>query len=358
MSFIRKISLTQFRNYQQASFDFAAPIISITGLNGVGKTNLLDAVYYLCYTKSYFTGYQHQLVKQGCDGFRIEGVFVENDVPQKLTCKWKGGKKELLENDVLCEKITSYVGKHAAVMIAPDDIALINEGSEIRRKWMDGILAQTDRVYFESLLQYQQTLAQRNAWLKMNAAKPQQDFTMVDFYDQLLVQHGQIIFSKRQLFIQEFIPLLQEYYQRLSNGTELANINYQSALQEQPLQQWLKKTLSYDMQLQRTTKGVHRDSLELLLNELPLRQFGSQGQKKSFVFALKLAQFVYHQTKMHNTPVLLLDDIFEKLDKERLQQLWNIVQSFENKQVLITDTDVKRLENRIGNQQNVEHILL
>lgn len=345
MSLIKKISLTQFRNYQQASFEFSAPIVSITGLNGVGKTNLLDAIYYLCYTKSYFTGYQHQLVKHGCDGFRIEGFFEEEDITQKVTCKWKTGKKELFENDVLTEKITDYVGKHTAVMIAPDDIALINEGSEIRRKWLDGILSQVDKQYFESLLQYQQALTQRNAWLKMNAVKAQHDFTILEFYDQQLSQYGTYLFAKRNQFLQEFVDVLKEYYMLLSDGREDIAFTYKSDLHAATLPQLLKKSLHNDLQLQRTLKGVHKDEIDFLLNGRLIKLFGSQGQKKSYLFALKLAQFNYLQNQLKSTPVLLLDDIFDKLDKGRLRALQQIISSENYKQVIMTDTENRKFSD-------------
>lgn len=321
----------------------------------MGKTNLLEAVYYLCYTKSYFTSYQQQLVKHGCDGFRIEGMFEENCKKQNVVCKWKAGKKELFENEAPIEKITDYVGKHTAVMIAPDDIEIINEGSEIRRKWIDGILAQTDKHYFESLLQYQQALQQRNAWLKMNVQKPQHDFTMLEFYDELLVKHGTYLFERRLRFIDEFVVFLKEYYTVLSGGKEALALIYKSDLQSRSLSELLKKGLYHDLQMQRTLRGIHKDDIEFSLNSRLIKQYGSQGQKKSYLFALKLAQFQYLKVQLASAPVLLLDDIFEKLDPNRLASLQEIISGAEYKQVLVTDT-----ENRafFGGNKSMQTILL
>ncbi|HTN45112.1 MAG TPA: DNA replication and repair protein RecF [Flavipsychrobacter sp.] len=358
MSALEKITLTQFRNYQYASFEFDAPIICITGLNGVGKTNLLDAIYYLCYTKSYFTGYQQYLSKLGCDGFRLEGVFAGLNGTESVSCKWQNGKKEIFQNDVLCENVKDYIGKHTAVMIAPDDVEIINEGSEVRRKWVDGILAQTDKVYFDCLLKYQQVLAQRNAWLKMNAVKAQHDFSLMDFYDSILAETGTYIHQARKTFIEKFITHLVAYYEKLSGGVEQITIRYHSEVHQTPLAGLLKNSLSNDLALQRTLKGVHKDDFEFVLNGRLIRQFGSQGQKKTYLFALKLAQYRFLQTILGLSPVLLLDDIFEKLDNERLAALLSIIEHEDIGQVFLTDIDAERIKKNLKSVGDITNILL
>lgn len=358
LSTIKKISLTQFRNYTSAIFDLSAPVVSITGLNGVGKTNLLDAVYYLCYTKSYFTGYQQQLARHGTEGFRIEGVFKEDQVQETISCKWQSGKKEILQNGVLCENVKDYIGRHTAVMVAPDDMQLINEGSEVRRKWIDGILGQCDKQYLESLIQYQQVLSQRNAWLKMNALKAQPDFTLIDFYDKVLADHGTYIHQQRSRFITAFKPLLSRFYEKLSGNKEEIYLYYRTEADEKTLVTLLKESLGNDIRMQRTLKGIHKDDLDFHLNGKMIRQFGSQGQKKSYLFALKLAQWSYLQTLLGKTPVLLLDDIFEKLDYKRLEALWSIIKEENFEQVIFTDTERDRADMIVDDQSLVQNILL
>lgn len=358
MSFIKKISLTQFRNYPQANFHLDAPLVCIAGLNGVGKTNLLDAVYFLCYTKSYFTSFSQQLVQLGADGFRVEGWFQNNTLEEQLSCKWKNGKKELFLNESSCDSIKQYIGRQSAVMVAPDDIALINEGSEIRRKWVDSILAQTNTEYFDQLLKYQQTLAQRNAWLKANAVKPFSDFNILDYYDSILNETGSYIFKLRSQFIIGFSHQVSEFYRKVSNAKEEVIIQYVSSLHEKPLAQLLKDSMPNDFMTQRTLKGIHKDEFEFYFNGVLIKPLGSQGQKKSYLLALKLAQYQYLKLSMGHSPILLLDDIFEKLDGQRLASLWEIVLSNDFGQVLMTDTESDRLKRILGIDFTIENILL
>lgn len=315
---------------------------------------MLDAVYYLCYTKSYFTGVQQSSVQQGTDGFRVHGAF-ENE---EIVCKWKDGKKELTANDVPYDKVTDHIGKYAAVMIAPDDLELINGGSEQRRKWVDSILCQTDREYLEKLLQYQRVLQQRNAWLKKEAQKPTNDFTELEFYNGKLVQNGTYIFQQRELFLTRLMPLLEQYYSTLSQGKEQPVVTYNSHLQQSEMKQLLDKNLSNDLQMQRTLKGIHKDDWDFGLNDMPLKQFASQGQKKSFLFALKLAQYSYLEKEQGSLPMLLLDDIFEKLDDNRIKALMNIIRSADFGQVFLTDTDKERVSQAFGDAADIGFIEL
>ena len=344
MNRLLSVSVTQFRNYGSAAFSFPQNITCITGPNGSGKTALLDAIYYLCYTKSYFTAQQQYSVQNGTDGFRIEGTF-ENAV---ITVKWKGGKKEVSAGGVLYDRIADHIGRYAAVMIAPDDMALINEGSEGRRKWIDSILSQTDRDYLDSLMQYTQVLQQRNAWLKMQATQPDNTGHALDYYNSRLVQTGAFIYARRLKFLGEFQHLLQRFYKMLSGEAEAISIQYTSDLHERGLQEWLASTLQYDLRMQRTTRGVHKDELVLLLNENPLRSYGSQGQKKSFLFAMKLAQYAYLSNQLAFLPILLLDDIFEKLDQHRMEALLRIIQGPQFGQVILTDTHAERVRAAFG----------
>lgn len=348
MNPLLKISLTQFRNYPFASYAFLQKITCITGPNGSGKTNLLDAVYYLCYTKSYFSSQQQHTAQTGTDGFRVEGAFQQKENIETIACKWKGGKKEIAANGADYDRPADHIGKYAAVMIAPDDMVLINDGSEGRRKWMDGILGQTDRQYLDALLQYSRVLLQRNGWLKLEAQSPSTNSHALDYYNAQLVNAGTYLYHRRNRFLKAFIPLLNNYYHALSGGREEIAILYQSDLHEHPLEFWLRENLQYDLRLQRTQRGAHKDDLQFTLAGLPLKQYGSQGQKKSFLFALKLAQYAYLSSSMGHQPILLLDDIFEKLDQERMEALLRIIGNKEFGQVILTDTHAERVQQAFG----------
>lgn len=358
MNSLLKISLTQFRNYSFASFAFLQKITCITGANGSGKTNLLDAVYYLCYTKSYFTARQQHTAQTGTDGFRVEGRFSTREAAETITCKWKGGKKEIAADQVEYDRPADHIGKYAAVMIAPDDMELINEGSELRRKWVDGILGQTDRQYLEALLQYSRVLLQRNAWLKMEAVQPSLNSHALDYYNQELAHSGKYLYQRRSEFLTRFVPLLNSYYKELSGGREAIAIQYTSDLHEHPLDYWLRANLQHDLRLQRTQRGIHKDDLHFTIANMPLKQYGSQGQKKSFLFALKLAQYTYLSKHMGRHPILLLDDIFEKLDQERMEALLRIIRRPDFGQVILTDTHAARVQEAFGTKVAIGFISL
>lgn len=354
MNTLLKISLTQFRNYSAAQCSFPHQITCITGANGTGKTNLLDAVYYLCYTKSYFSAQQQHAVQAGADGFRVEGIFTNTTgEEERIACKWQNGKKEVTADGVVYEKVTDHIGKYAAVMIAPDDMELVNEGSELRRKWMDSILSQVDKTYFHRLLQYQRVLLQRNSWLKMEAVRPSANSHALDYYDQQLAHSGTYIYEQRSRFIRDFLPLLDEFYHRLSSGKEVISLAYVSDAQERPLVTWLGQSLQHDLRLQRTTRGIHKDELRFMIGEFPLKQFGSQGQKKSFLFALKLAQYRYLAQQQGHLPILLLDDIFEKLDQQRMEALLRTIQQEGFGQVILTDTHAERVQGAFGPETTI-----
>ncbi|MES2702369.1 MAG: DNA replication and repair protein RecF [Bacteroidota bacterium] len=358
MNSINKISLLQFRNYSSANYEFPTPVTCITGPNGSGKTNLLDAVYYLCYTKSYFSAYQQNSVQNGLDGFRVTGSFQKNGQKEVISCKWKGGKKEIYSNDVEYEKITDHIGAYSAVMIAPDDTELINGGSEQRRKWIDSILGQVDRAYLEKLMRYQRVLLQRNAWLKMQAYKPAPNATELEYYDDQLAADGTYIYEQRRSFLVQFLPLLSDFYHRLSGGHEPIEVAYTSDLDQKTLKEWLAQNLQHDLRYQRTLRGIHKDDWAFTLNALQLKQFGSQGQKKSFLFALKLAQYTYLSKVLGHLPILLLDDIFEKLDQSRMEALLRIIRGKGFGQVILTDTHAGRIKEAFGPEASVSFIYL
>ena len=330
----------------------------ITGPNGSGKTNLLDAVYYLCYTKSYFTAYQQNSVQNGLEGFRVTGQFQKNGKEETISCKWKAGKKEIYNNDVEYEKITDHIGTYSAVMIAPDDTELINDHSELRRKWVDGILGQVDKIYLEKLMRYQRILQQRNAWLKIQAYNPAANNTELEYYNAELAADGTYIHEQRTAFLKEFLPLLNDFYHRLSNGKEVIVVTYNSDLFQRPLSAWMEQNLQYDLRYQRTLRGIHKDDWDFSLAGMQLKQFGSQGQKKSFLFSLKLAQYAYLSKALGHLPILLLDDIFEKLDQDRMEALLSIIRGEGFGQVILTDTHPERIREAFGKTEEIGFIHL
>ena len=355
---LKKIALIQFRNYPASVFEFHHPVTCITGPNGSGKTNLLDAVYYLCYTKSYFSALQQNSVQMGTDGFRITGSFHIKDTDETISCKWKAAKKEVFKNDVAYEKFTDHIGRYSAVMIAPDDTELINAGSEPRRRWVDSILGQVDKAYLEKLMHYQRILLQRNAWLKMQAIKPANDYTELEYYDAQLADDGTYIYQQRVIFLQSFLPLLNEFYHRLSGGKEAIQVHYCSDVANRPMTDLLQQGLENDLRLQRTLKGIHKDDWEFSLNGMALKQFGSQGQKKSFLFALKLGQYAYLSKALGHLPILLLDDIFEKLDQSRMEALLRIICHKNFGQVILTDTHPERIKQAFSGGKEAGFIFL
>lgn len=344
MSFLQKIALTQFRNFSFRSFTFDAPVIGITGLNGTGKTNLLDAVYYLCYTKSYFQSREINNVQYGTNGFRVEGDFLPEE---NITCIWREGKKGIQHNGNLYEKVTEHIGKYTAVMIAPDDIELINEGSELRRKFIDGLLSQSDGKYLESLLLYQKYLAQRNAYLRqLIPGNIRHD--LLDIYDEQLAIHGAYLIKEREQLSVKIPAWVQEFYAVLSGGAEETGIRYKRCAAPEQLFSLLQQSRQRDVDYKRTLNGPHTEDWLFTIGENPLKAHASQGQKKSFLVSLKLSHIKWLQ-ELGKKPFLLLDDIFEKLDRKRLLNLFDMLQQFSLSQILMTHTAAEDLTETIKN---------
>ncbi len=292
------------------------------------------------------------------DGFRIEGNFDKEGRIHVISCKWRQGKKEIMDNGVEYEKVTDHIGNFSSVMIAPDDIALINDGSELRRKWVDSILGQVDSAYLDKLLRYQRILLQRNAWLKMHVTAMNPDHTELDYYNACMAEDGQYIYERRTQFLSQFLPMLNDFYHRLSGGKEILQVIYESDLSQKTLGQWLRDGLQHDMRYQRTLRGIHKDDWAFLLSNMPVKQYASQGQKKSFLFALKLAQYAFLSKEMGHLPILLLDDVFEKLDQQRIEALLTIIRTPDFGQVILTDTHEERIRVAFGVGADIEFVRL
>ena len=346
--FLKELSLTNYKNFESLKFSFDTKIICFVGLNGVGKTNILDSIYHLSYTKSYFNPIPSQNIKHGETFFFISGKYMIGDKEENILVSLKKGDKKIIKrNNKLYKKFSDHIGKIPLVLISPDDRNLIIEGSETRRKFIDGIISQTDKEYLNNLIDYNKTLKQRNALLKMFYDKSEKIRKTIDIYDRQLSSDAQKIYDKRREFLNEFITIFKSRYKELSNDKENVEIKHSSDISpDQNLYKLLKNSLEKDLRFQYTTKGIHKDDLNLSLDNFPIKKYGSQGQQKTFLIAMKLAQFDY-LSKLDSKPILLLDDIFDKLDETRVKQIINLVNQEKFNQIFISDTNKTRSENII-----------
>lgn len=352
------ISLTQFKNYQNQRFDFSERIIGICGKNGIGKTNLLDAIHYLCFTKSYFTRSDAICVKQGQDGFRINGSMILNKKTEKVICILREtGKKEVSINGELYDKFSKHIGHYPCVIIAPDDLQIITGGSEERRKFIDTLLSQVDAGYLQNLIVYTKVLQQRNSLLKSFTETGTKDVGLLDIFDSQLVKPAEIIFNTRKEFLVSFLPVVKQIYNSIARQQENINIYYESELINISFAELIKLNRNKDCMLQRTSAGIHRDDIEFELNNEAFKNSASQGQRKSLLFALKLAEMEILKNAKGFAPLLLLDDVFEKLDEERISNLLEKVCIENDGQVFITDTHKERLVQHLQ-QINVPYQLI
>jgi DNA replication and repair protein RecF len=345
---INHINLTQFRNAHSAAFSFENRITAICGLNGTGKTNLLDAVYYLCFTKSYFNKTDSSAVEKGSNGFGLHGSFSlsSNIIPVSIILR-ESGKKELLVDQEPITPFSSHIGKFPVVFIAPDDVILITGASEERRKFIDTLLCQLDQDYLLQLIRYNKFLQDRNKYLK-NVAGSVVDTILLDSFDEQLVQSGIFLLKKRTAFLEGFIQSVVDSFAFISTEKEKPSLLYMPSTSVAEYQSAMLKARQKDILLQRTSVGVHRDDIDIVMNEMPFKQAASQGQKKSMLFALKLASFNALKLHFGYEPILLLDDIFEKLDQERLSRLLDWVCIQNNGQVILTDTHHERVNDALS----------
>lgn len=341
---IKSLQLQQFKNYSSAKINLNSQVNCFVGKNGAGKTNVLDAVYYLSFTKSYFNPTDLQHVLHGENYFSISATYNRNDLDETAFLFFEKGKKVLKINNNEVKKFSEHIGHYPLVMITPNDIMLLHEGSEERRKFLDGMISQLDKVYLNDVLMYNRVLEQRNKQLKMFAEYGQLDNTLLETYNALLVKHGTAIYQKRKSFLDDFVPVFNNFYKQIANASEEVSIHYQSDLLEFSIAQLLQENTQRDLAAQRTTKGIHKDELDFCINGFALKKMGSQGQQKSFIISLKLAQYNYLKNRTTVKPLLLLDDIFEKLDEQRLNTLLTMIAKGEFGQILITDTHLARLK--------------
>jgi DNA replication and repair protein RecF len=339
---LQTLQLVNFKNYAEAKVDFSSRINVLVGKNGSGKTNLLDAIYYLALTKSAISSADSFCIRHGEQQFFLKGVFQISNVVSEITCAFQSGSKKIFKEGFNeYQKLSDHIGKYPVVLIAPDDTDLVKEGSECRRKFFDGIISQLDRLYLESLIQYNHALKQRNSLLKLFYEGNNFDSVALDSYDDILIRLGKVVFEKRQSFVREYAPVFERFYNFIV-AEEQAAILYNSELTTLAFEEGLRQSRSRDLALQRTTFGIHRDDYQFTLGGADLKRLGSQGQQKSFIIALKLAQFEIIKRRKGFNPLLLLDDIFDKLDDFRIEKLLELIKNDELGQLFITDARPER----------------
>jgi len=343
--FLQKLQLNQFKNCEKAELLFSEKINCFVGDNGAGKTNILDAIYYLSFCKSYFNAIDQQNIQHGTDFFGIHGLYqCSQGEPDFVSCVQKrNAKKSFRFNKKEYDRLADHIGKFPLVMISPYDRDLINEGSDVRRKFIDGVISQFDPIYLDELIIYNKALLQRNTLLKQFAEMRFFDAELLRVWDDQLIRAGKVIFDKRKTFLTDFAPLFEYYYGIVSQQSESVAMQYDSTLHTQPLDVLLQQNIENDRAARYTTAGIHKDDVTFLIDNFPLKKFGSQGQQKSFLIAIKLAQFNFTQHVMGYKPILLLDDIFDKLDDHRVAQLIELVSDDNFGQVFITDTQQQRI---------------
>lgn len=346
-----KLNINQFKNNQESSIELSPRINIFVGENGAGKTNILEAIYYLSFCKSPFNPTDKQNVMHGEKFFMIKGdYFREEESIDKVHVNYQLNSRKILKrNDKEYDRLADHIGEFPLVMISPSDSNLIYGGSEDRRKYIDGVISQFDRYYLRTLLNYNKVLQQRNAFLKNISENRHTDRSLLEILDEKLCKDGLEIHTKRKEFLEEFIPLIQNYYKFISNEKETAGINYKSQLNDNDFCELLKQNQERDIILRHSSKGIHRDDLEFQLDGFPVKNFGSQGQQKSFLVALKIAQFEYTFEKKKYKPLVLLDDIFDKLDINRVEQLMKLVSRNEFGQIFISDTNEDRIKSIFDN---------
>ncbi|HTM98910.1 MAG TPA: DNA replication and repair protein RecF [Pedobacter sp.] len=347
---LKNITLLNFKNYASAELSFAKTVNAFVGNNGAGKTNLLDAIHYLCLCKGYFNPIDSHQIKSDEDLFLIQGDFDRAEKNEKITCGLKRNqKKQFKRNKKEYDKLANHIGLFPLVMISPYDVNIIMDGSEERRRFVDNVISQTDGNYLDELIVYNKHLLNRNALLKQVALTRKLDLGLLEILDTQLINSGNKIFEKRKQFMLDFIPLFTKHYSFITDDAESVALPYQSQLNEEAFDDLLTRTIEKDRVLERTTTGIHKDDLQFTIGNSLLKRYGSQGQQKSFLIALKLAQYVYLQKHKGFKPILLLDDIFDKLDDLRVRKLMEMVSHHDFGQIFITDTGKERVLSIFNN---------
>ncbi len=357
--YLKNIQLSNFKSYEEAEFSFNGNVNAIVGKNGSGKTNLLDAIYYLSFCKSYFSAQDIFSVRFDTDYFAIHGTFCqrESDNSAHISCTYKNGHKSMRANKKEYPRLSAHIGQYPVVMVSPYDSEIIHGGSEVRRKFFDAVISQFDAEYLQELISYRKLLQQRNALLKKMLDERHFEETLLSILDEQMSPLGQQIFERRKTFITEIQPIFQKHYEQLTKDAENVEILYQSGLMDHTFEAGIQENWTTDAKTGFSNFGPHKDDFLFLLNGQPVKRFGSQGQQKSFSLAMRLAQFDYCFGQKRIKPILLLDDIFDKLDRNRISELLNMVGNDHFGQVFITDTDENRVHQILG-EHHIAHQII
>mgnify|MGYP002620305403 CR=1 FL=1 len=357
--YLKNIQLSQFKSYEEAAFTFNENVNALVGKNGSGKTNLLDAIYYLSFCKSYFSAQDVFSMRFGSDFFAIHGDFYHRDGENhtQISCTYRNGHKSMKANKKEYPKLSAHIGLFPVVMVSPYDSEIIHNGSEIRRKFFDAIISQFDAEYLQHLIAYRKLLQQRNALLKLIAERQYADTTLLQTINEQMAPLAHCIFDQREAFIKHIQPIFQTHYKQLTKDAERVEVMYQSGLHEQSFATGLANSYAVDAKTGFTNFGIHKDDYLFAIDGQPVRRYGSQGQQKSFSLALRLAQFDYCYAQKGIKPILLLDDIFDKLDRNRIAELLNMVGNDHFGQVFISDTDEFRV-HQILDEHHIPHQII
>lgn len=357
--YLKELKLTNFKNYAAEHFLFSPKLNCIVGENGMGKTNLLDAIHYLCMCKSHFLVPDKAITQYDTSFFRMEGLFEKAQVQDKIVCKYQLRKPKVFEkNKIEYQKLSEHIGQYPLIMVCPDDSILLSGGSENRRQFINVLLVQLDAAYLIHLIQYNKVLKQRNAFLK-NVGHPSEiDVDLLQIYNQQLEAPAVYIYQKRKDYLERLQPLFAKYYRLISGDREVVHFDYFSPLSDENIAVLLAESQEKDIWLQRTTKGIHKDDMKLFIGEYLLKKNASQGQMKSYLLALKLAQYALLKQLSADLPILLLDDIFDKLDKNRVENLLELLLDIEFGQIFITDTHPNRLSSLLSTKEYNKFIII
>ena len=352
---LQELNILNYKNIREAGMSFSEKLNCFVGLNGQGKTNILDAIYYLSFTKSAYNAIDSQNIHHDEEMAMIQGKYVDGDTEEVISCGLKRGvKKQFRRGKKDYKRLLDHIGLVPLVMVSPQDSELVVEGSDERRRFIDGVISQYNKAYLEHLTQYNTLLKQRNALLKQyeNVGLDELPVALFEVLELQMVQHAMPIYQERVKFIEQFTPYFQQAYSAISGDKEQVSLGYISQLHERDLAEALARTRGRDLILGWTSQGVHKDELEMKLGDYPLKRVGSQGQQKSYLLAMKLGQALYlsqvHAVK--DKPILLLDDIFDKLDSERVERIVQLVVGQEFGQIFITDTDRQHLTSILREQ--------
>ena len=351
---LKRISILNYKNLEQVEIGFSAKLNCFFGQNGMGKTNLLDAVYFLSFCKSSGNPIDSQNIRHEQDFFVIQGFYeAEDGTPEEIYCGMKRrSKKQFKRNKKEYSRFSDHIGFlplvmvmyfliAPLVMVSPADSELIAGGSDERRRFMDVVISQYDKEYLEALIRYNKALAQRNTLLKSESPIEEELFLV---WEEMMAQAGEIVFRKREAFIEEFIPIFQSFYSFISQDKEQVGLSYDSHARDASLLEVLKQSRERDKIMGFSLRGIHKDELNMLLGDFPIKKEGSQGQNKTYLVALKLAQFDFLKRTGRTIPLLLLDDIFDKLDASRVEQIVKLVAGDSFGQIFITDTNREHLD--------------